>query len=59
MDIKTTPTKTNIKPKEGFLGLLTQEEMARGDARFLAEINSKEIRLKATKIKKNNYQHSF
>ena len=51
MDSKTKSTKANTKPKEGFLGLLTQEEMASGEAKFLAEINSKEIRLRLLKEK--------
>lgn len=49
--MKAKVIRTKVKPEEGFLGLLTPEEMKKGEARFLAEINSKEIRLRLLKEK--------
>lgn len=51
--------KDRKKPMAPFMGILTAEEIRQGAARFTEEVNSKAIRLKATKVKTNNHNHSF
>ncbi len=41
------------------MGILSPEEIERGATRFEAEVKSKEIRLKATKVKNTSHQHSI
>lgn len=41
------------------MGILSPEEIRLGAASFETEVNSKELRLKATKVKNTSHQHSF
>lgn len=51
--------KNMKKPPVPFLGILTQDLIEQGAARFQEEVNSKAVRVQATNVKANSHNHSF